>query len=474
MGICITEVIVDLGKTYRNARKRRGMVIIFILALGSFFLWMETEYLMKESDSAQDPFFHLRGRKVDGTISHHFVSKAFSKIQTDSASLKCQPLFNIMYLKTHKCASSTMQNILFRYACTHNQRHETITCGQFSDAELTGKVKADHEMALGKSSDEQVNGSHLASRWREEDPIFVAVPYEGVYAGSPARFRAEILQYPKWLLPPSGMVNMFGLHTRMDAYELQKILHRDSLWFTVLRHPIQLYTSLFTYFKINGVVGGSLNHFLKRPLSEMRTAKRLNGNFGANQMTFDLGYDPDVFYDDDKIDDMIRDVEDTFDLVLIAERLDESLILLGHALCWSLDDLVSLSKNVRSTRQSLTSEEQTKLEELNYSDMRLYRHFSSQFEELTQRYGKKKLEEEVAALRAERQRVESYCVESKVAGHHKSASIKEYSADVFGFKLSHPEDPLCRALAWNSKHYISYFRDLMKKRFGQRQAGPSL
>ncbi|XP_066988947.1 galactose-3-O-sulfotransferase 2-like isoform X2 [Macrobrachium rosenbergii] len=440
MGIGITEVIVDSGRKCRNARKRRGMVIIFISLLGSFSLWMEAEFATKESDSDQAPFFQLHGKKADDAISHHFVSKAFSKIQLDSAGQKCQPLFNIMYLKTHKCASSTMQNILFRYACTHNQRHETVPCGQFSDAELTEEVKADRELALGKSNGEQVNGSHRANSRREEDPIFVAVPHEGVYAGSPARFKAEILQFPEWLLPPSGLVNMFGLHTRMDPYELQKILHRDSLWFTVLRHPVQLYTSLFTYFK----------------------------------MTFDLGYDPDVFYDDDKIDDMIRDVEDTFDLVLIAERLEESLILLGHALCWSLDDLVSLSKNVRSTRQSLTSEEQTKLEELNHSDMRLYRHFSSQFEEMTRRYGEEKLAGEVAALRSKRERAESYCVESKVEGHHKSASIKEYSADVFGFKLSHPEDPLCRALAWNSKHYISYFRDLMKKRFGRRQVGPPL
>ena len=73
-------------------------------------------------------------------------------------------------------------------------------------------------------------------------------------------------------------------------------------------------------------------------------------------MTFDLGYGPGVFYDDVKINKMIQEVEETFDLILIVERLDESLILLGHALCWSLDDLIALRKNARTYEYSLTPE----------------------------------------------------------------------------------------------------------------------
>ncbi|KAK7067207.1 Galactose-3-O-sulfotransferase [Halocaridina rubra] len=75
-------------------------------------------------------------------------------------------------------------------------------------------------------------------------------------------------------------------------------------------------------------------------------------------MTFDLGYGPDTFYDDDKINTMISDLAETFDLVLIAERLDEGLIMLRHALCWSVEDLISFRKNVRS-KQLVLSEEGT-------------------------------------------------------------------------------------------------------------------
>lgn len=77
-------------------------------------------------------------------------------------------------------------------------------------------------------------------------------------------------------------------------------------------------------------------------------------------MTFDLGYDSETFYDNIKIDAMIRELEATFDLVLVAERLEESLVLLGHALCWPLSDLLALNKNVRmhSKNMFLTEEGQ--------------------------------------------------------------------------------------------------------------------
>lgn len=78
------------------------------------------------------------------------------------------------------------------------------------------------------------------------------------------------------------------------------------------------------------------------------------------KMTFDLGYDPDTFYDDAKIDSMIQEVEDVFHLVLVAERMDESLVLLGHALCWPLHSMIALRKNARPSQEyNLTDEGRT-------------------------------------------------------------------------------------------------------------------
>nr|XP_027224922.1 galactose-3-O-sulfotransferase 2-like [Penaeus vannamei] len=92
----------------------------------------------------------------------------------------------------------------------------------------------------------------------------------------------------------------------------------------------------------------SLKSFLQLPLERMRRRSRFAGVMGANQMTFDLGHSPNTPpADASGIDALIRDIEATFDLVLVAERMDESLVLLGRALCWPTQDLVALVKNQR-------------------------------------------------------------------------------------------------------------------------------
>lgn len=465
--------------------KRHVLVVSLVLGMVVVLLYQEISQKHDESSlramTSLSIVSHQSSQESKDTKSGETISSKaklsnfLRKVQSGNSG-ECEPKFNIMYLKTHKCASSTMQNILFRYACTHNQKHQLIACGQPSHKKEEEEEEESESFpvivdddAIGRVGKEAIPNSHNEST--DDHPIIVAVPSHGIYVGNPQKFNAKMLQKPEWLLPPSGLVNIFGLHTRMDSYQLQKVLHPGSLWITIVRNPVQLYPSCFTYFKINIAVKSSLEEFLKRPLDQMKKAPRYSNRFGANQMTFDLGYGPETFYNDDKIDDMIEELEDTFDLILIAERMDESLILLGHALCWSLDDLVSFSKNVRSQRTSLTPEEERKLEELNYSDMRLYQHFSRQFELLTQLYGKNKLEEEVKALQAKRQEVQEYCVKEVVQGHDEKASIKEYSGSVFGFLLRHPEDPTCMALAWNSRQYIDYFRGFMKRRFHKLSDG---
>ena len=53
-----------------------------------------------------------------------------------------------------------------------------------------------------------------------------------------------------------------------------------------------------------------------------------------------------------EIDDILRQMDDQFDLVLIADHLPESLILLRHELCLSINEITSLSKNVAKRKHS--------------------------------------------------------------------------------------------------------------------------
>lgn len=62
-------------------------------------------------------------------------------------------------------------------------------------------------------------------------------------------------------------------------------------------------------------------------------------------MLFDLGYPDDLGVMD--LRQAIEDLDQRFDLVMVSEYLDESLILLRHLLCWSLHDVVGFVKNAR-------------------------------------------------------------------------------------------------------------------------------
>ena len=43
----------------------------------------------------------------------------------------------------------------------------------------------------------------------------------------------------------------------------------------------------------------------------------------------------------------LKSIASQFDLIMISERMDESLILLKQLMCWSFEDIVALQANTR-------------------------------------------------------------------------------------------------------------------------------
>ena len=73
-----------------------------------------------------------------------------------------------------------------------------------------------------------------------------------------------------------------------------------------------------------------------------------------NSMAFQMGHKSFVEQEPTQaeIDDILRQMDDQFDLILIADHLPESLILLRHELCLSINEITSLSKNVAKRKHS--------------------------------------------------------------------------------------------------------------------------
>ena len=66
-------------------------------------------------------------------------------------------------------------------------------------------------------------------------------------------------------------------------------------------------------------------------------------------MAFDLGLEQENFSNEEEITEFIENISKRFDLVLIAEYFDESLVLMKRMLCWDFEDIVYVKHKVRNT-----------------------------------------------------------------------------------------------------------------------------
>ena len=76
-----------------------------------------------------------------------------------------------------------------------------------------------------------------------------------------------------------------------------------------------------------------------------------------NGMLYDFGIDPQNFGNESALNELINQVDRNFDLIMIVERFNESMILLKNGLLWNDEDVSSLKLNVHdNATKSVLSE----------------------------------------------------------------------------------------------------------------------
>ncbi|XP_076050728.1 galactosylceramide sulfotransferase-like isoform X2 [Oratosquilla oratoria] len=288
-----------------------------------------------------------------------------------------RPVRHLVYLKNHKCASSTVQTLVLRRALRQN--------------------------------------------------LTVALPLTGVYLDygvSPnPQFVRDVTSTP--FAPPGGVFQVLAHHMRLHVRHLQQVTFEDATWITILREPASLFESMYNYYQMQTFYHVSFTRFLqglyrwllpgqdKLDLRNVRKSrKRMTGRYGRNQMLWDLGINDGDLDDSQVVTETIKTLDDTFHLVLIAEYMDESLILLKHLLCWTTEDMLVLPLNVRQDRyrsKPLSESDSHLLRLLNEADVRLYQHFLKKFKRQIEVFGEERMKEEVAELRDLRDQLREEC-----------------------------------------------------------------
>nr|XP_020450613.1 galactose-3-O-sulfotransferase 2-like isoform X2 [Monopterus albus] len=302
----------------------------------------------------------------------------------------CQPHTHIMFLKTHKTASSTVLNMLYRFG--------------------------------------------------EERDLRFALPLS-YQLGYPLPFNAHRV---KGYRGPRVMeFHIMGNHMKFNKPEVEKVMPADTFYFSIIRDPVTLAESSFAYYKEVAPAfqkAKSLGDFADDPKRYYDPRLR-NNHYARNLLWFDFGMDHNANFSLALAQSGEAMIRQTFKLILVSEYFDQSMILLRHALCWPLDAVVSFSLNARQQKPSaiggmtgswvgkavavtgvnvrsghsqakipLTEKQREKLRQWNALDWFLYESFNRTFWEEIDRFGQVQMEQEVSRLRMRREELAQVCL----------------------------------------------------------------
>lgn len=318
-------------------------------------------------------------------IETNFTSNTDQHFARAASTTICKPHERIMFLKTHKTGSSTITNILNRFG---NKRN-----------------------------------------------LSFALPTNRISFAWPNRFRTNTM------IPLYSNPHILCNHARYSKPSLHHIFPKESSkYITILRDPVQQYESIYVYMKLwEGLnIHGGGNHVLMldrylQNVTDTKSAKmdaKLGSRLLRNPLLFDLGLDFRYYQDLNAVWNYISFLEKEFDLVMIMEYFDESVVLLKRLLCWELEDVVffKLNERLEKDKRNFTERIEENIRSWNQADLMLYKHFNKTFWKKIAEQGAD-FYEDLAQFREKQREVFHLCVES-------TATAKAYTGKfVKGYRI---------------------------------------
>ena len=251
-----------------------------------------------------------------------------------------EPVKNIYYVKVHKAGSTTLQNIMFRFAMKHNLRVAIFN-----------------------------------RQWGMPYPDY-ALP--------------EFL-YENLTDPGFQKYNMICDHSVYDRDSVAPYME-DYESVAILREP---YSHLVSAFDFWGLAKRFRLHKTRDPLREFLTKdpnqyKDITPHFNRtkNMQAYHFGH---VDYHDnseESIDKLIQHVDKHFKIVMLREKFEESLILLRRLFKWKFEDILYMDQfvNTQPKAKIRTERDDEVLRETHKAfapvDYRLYDHFSKKLDNM--------------------------------------------------------------------------------------------
>ncbi|XP_014681635.1 PREDICTED: galactose-3-O-sulfotransferase 3-like [Priapulus caudatus] len=369
------------GTTASTGRQSPPLLIVFI-ALIPACCWI---YMLRN----EFPWY-----RVD------FISKA-DQYKNANVSLAQRPSWKrrgVVFLKTHKCASTSVFNALTQYA-----------------------VRNQLSIAL------PLKRKTIFPKWR--------------------RFSRDMVAP---LLGDGERYDMILHHTRYDRAAMRDTVASDAAWVTIVRDPVAMFESYYSYYKLAQRLHVDLERFMRTPsifFTRLLSSRSLDVP-ARNPMLYDLGLDVADFDNETEIRQKIADLDVEFDLVMVAEFFPESMVLLKRLLRMRTDDLASLRINGReeASKSRVRSQLAARIRAWNWGDQLLYDRFQRRLVARVAAYGAARMQADVAELSSASDSLGKRCVIG-VSSEKKGRFASSATMVKFNVKSDEPE---CALLAVNA------------------------
>ena len=297
---------------------------------------------------------------------------------------QCHPRDQLVFLKTHKTGSTTLQLILQIY-------------GYFRNSSFLFNAK------------DKIHG-HIR---------FMNVSVKGVLP--PISVPAK--DYKRYY----NQFDMSTIHIRYNRSYLNSMMKSGAKYISILRDPVSQFESAFVFFghyrNARQSVDLQIEKFLRNPKNQ--------GGLIDNSQIVDLGMDTKNTRNKLEVKSYIQKLSQDFDLMLITEHFDESLLLLRKLMCWNFSNIKYIKQNARSKECSQLSEPiKEKIRKWNAADLKLYQHFNKTLWKKIWQYGPN-FQSDLQYFKLRQSRVYNSCVADTVFQNipnvnHRIAQRKEY------------------------------------------------
>ncbi|XP_072050446.1 galactose-3-O-sulfotransferase 2-like [Amphiura filiformis] len=267
---------------------------------------------------------------------------------------QCQsPTTNVAFIKTHKTGSTTLEHIINRYGYARN-------------------------LSFVLNTYNPQNGHLSYQQITEDSPKTLFLPPIGVTQHDFEHFKYD----------------MVAVHLRYNRTAMDTFMKPGTKYITIIRDPGYQFESAFSHFQMDDAYGEEnkvynttqerIVHFLQNPEYYREKLKDLMWEYdkgtrwyyARNNQIFDLGFEQNFGDDTTQILRYLERLDQELDLVLITEYFDESMLLLKYSLCWSMDDIIYVAKNVRPEREEISESLRQNMRRWNTADTILYEHFN--------------------------------------------------------------------------------------------------